>query len=78
MSDPLKASPRELNDVSSPLAIPVEVEIFINPDGSVTFADLEERMISLVQVLNPDHSLACNVPALLEQQPEIVDRDGEI
>ena len=41
--------------------IPVEIEIYLNPDGSVTFADLEEHAISLARELDPDAVLACDV-----------------
>ena len=34
--------------------VPVEVEIYINADGSVTFADLEEKTVLIAQSLNPE------------------------
>jgi hypothetical protein len=44
------------------LPVPVEVEIYINSDGSVTFADLEEKTVLIAQSLNPDQPLACQPP----------------
>lgn len=43
-------------------SIPVEFEIFVNPDGSVTFADLEEHAIAIARELDPDCTPACDVP----------------
>lgn len=43
--------------------IPIEIEIYLNPDGSVTFADLEEHIVPLARELDPDSVLACDVPA---------------
>ncbi|MBN1310844.1 MAG: hypothetical protein JXB30_05430 [Anaerolineae bacterium] len=34
--------------------LPAEVEVYINPDGSVTFADLEANMVSVARKLDPD------------------------
>lgn len=42
--------------------LPVEVEVYIEPDGSVTFADLEAHMLPVAHELNPDEPLACDVP----------------
>lgn len=33
--------------------LPIEVEIYINPDGSVTFADLEASLIPVAEKLEP-------------------------
>lgn len=33
--------------------LPTEVEIYINPDGSVTFADLEASLVLVAQKLDP-------------------------
>ena len=41
--------------------IPVEIEIYVNPDGSVTFADLEEQAIEIARALDPDCELACDL-----------------
>lgn len=42
--------------------LPVEVEVYINPDGSVIFADLESGMLPVAAALNPDQPLACDAP----------------
>jgi hypothetical protein len=34
--------------------IPVEVEIYVNADGSVTFADLEEMTVWIARSLDPE------------------------
>jgi hypothetical protein len=39
--------------------LPVEVEIYIEADGSVVFADLAADVAPLAQELNPDQPLAC-------------------
>jgi hypothetical protein len=39
-------------DTGKPL-LPTEVEIYINPDGSVTFADLEASLIAVARKLDP-------------------------
>ena len=44
------------------LTVPVEVEIYVNPDGSVTFADLEEKAMLIAQRLNPEQPLVCHHP----------------
>jgi hypothetical protein len=51
------------------LPVPVEVEIYINSDGSVTFADLEERVALIAQRLNPDQPLACQPPGPTADPP---------
>ena len=33
--------------------LPAEVEVYVNPDGSVTFADLEADMVSVARKLDP-------------------------
>ena len=38
----------------TPPRIPVEVEVYIAPDGSVTFADLEAGMLPAARELDPD------------------------
>jgi hypothetical protein len=50
--------------------LPVEVEVFINPDGSVTFADLEAGTLPIVYHLNPEDPLACDLPDRTVEQPE--------
>ncbi|GAB4470296.1 MAG: hypothetical protein Kow00124_06350 [Anaerolineae bacterium] len=42
--------------------LPVEIELYIEPDGTVTFADLAAETIPIAHELNPDHPLACDVP----------------
>jgi hypothetical protein len=55
--------------------IPVEIEIYLNPDGSVTFADLEEHAIDLARELDPDAVLACDItPQDASSAPEESDR----
>jgi hypothetical protein len=44
--------------------VPVEVEIYINADGSVTFADLEEKTVLIAQSLDPDQPPVCHRPGL--------------
>ena len=39
--------------------LPVEVEIYIEADGSVTFADLAAEIMPIAFELNPEDSLAC-------------------
>jgi hypothetical protein len=51
------------------LPVPVEVEVYINSDGSVTFADLEERVALIAQHLNPDQPLACQPPGSTVDSP---------
>ena len=42
--------------------LPVEVEVYIEADGAVTFADPEAGMLPVARELNPDQPLACDVP----------------
>ncbi len=42
--------------------LPVEVEIYIQPDGTVVFADLAADTVPIAQQLNPDQPLICDVP----------------
>ncbi len=44
--------PDRQNDTGKSL-LPIEVEIYINPDGSVTFADLEASLIPVAEKLEP-------------------------
>jgi hypothetical protein len=44
----------QADDQERKLPVPVEVEIYINTDGSVTFADLEEKTVLIAQSLNPE------------------------
>ena len=41
--------------------VPEEVEIYINPDGSVTFADLSEGALPIARDLAPKDPLVCDV-----------------
>ncbi len=52
----------QTNPPNSPL--PIEVEVYIDPDGTVTFADLEASLIPIVRWLNPDDPLGCDVPGV--------------
>jgi hypothetical protein len=54
-------SPKDRHVAHQPLEIPVEIEIFLNPDGSVTFADLEESAVAIARALDPNCDLACDV-----------------
>ena len=47
---------------SEPVELPVEVEIYIEADGSVVFADLAADVAPLAQELNPDQPLSCEPP----------------
>lgn len=40
---------------------PVELEVFIESDGTVVFADLAADAIPVARILNPDQPLACDV-----------------
>lgn len=51
------------------LPLPVEVEVYIEADGTVTFADLEAGMLPVARELNPDEPLACDVPAASSEEP---------
>lgn len=57
-----RPAPDAPNGAASPL--PVEVEVYINPDGSVTFADLEAGMLPVAEALNPGWPLASDAPQL--------------
>jgi hypothetical protein len=59
----------QANDQEGRLPVPVEVEVYINPDGSVTFADLEEQTVLIAQRLNPDQPLTCQPPGLTDDPP---------
>jgi len=43
-------------------ALPIEVELYIQPDGSVVFADLAMEVLPVAQALNPDQPLLCDIP----------------
>lgn len=49
------------NNSSSAAQVPVEVEIYINTDGSVTFADLAAEVIPIAMKLNPEEPIRCGV-----------------
>ena len=42
-----------------PVELPVEVEIYIEADGSVTFADLAADVAPIAHELNPEEPPAC-------------------
>ena len=42
--------------------LPVEIELYVNPDGSVTFADLEASLVQIAQQLNPAVSSKRSMP----------------
>jgi len=43
-------------------SFPVEVTLYVNPDGSVTFADLAAGMLDIAYRLNPDQNLVRDLP----------------
>jgi len=47
-----------------------EIELFIEADGTVVFADLAAEMIPVAEKLNPDHSLACDVSPSITEKDE--------
>ena len=50
--------------------LPVEVEFYIEADGTVVFADLAADLIPIAQELNPDQPLVCDVPPRSETEQE--------
>jgi len=50
--------------------LPIEVEVYINPDGSVTFADLEAGTLPIAHHLNPDQPLVCDVDVPGDEVPD--------
>jgi len=52
-----------MSENKSPLP-QIEIEIYVNADGSVTFADLAEDMVEVARRLNPDQALACDAPPI--------------
>lgn len=46
---------------SDQLRLPVQVELYINRDGTVTFADLAADILPIAATLNPNQPLACDV-----------------
>ena len=55
---------------TSDVRLPIEVEIYVNPDGSVTFADLEAGTLPIVRELNPGESLVCGVKSQTEAEDD--------
>lgn len=55
--------------------LPIEIEFYIEPDGSVTFADLAAEIVPVAHSLNPDHPLACEVPPPSEER-DVAARDA--
>lgn len=47
---------------SSKTSLPIQVELYINADGSVTFADLEEKTLPIAHRLDPDRPLPGDQP----------------
>ncbi len=54
-------TPDTKDDTGKPL-LPTEVEIYINPDGSVTFADLEASLVPVAQKLRPGSMTSADEP----------------
>ena len=54
--------PENTHTPATPEAVklPIEVEIFIEADGTVTFADMAAEVVSIAIELNPDAELACD------------------
>lgn len=52
------------------LKLPVEVEIYIDPDGSVVFADLEQKVIPIARRLNPGNELVAGAKPLAKDAVE--------
>lgn len=42
--------------------LPVEIEFYIEADGTVVFADLAADILPIAHELNPDQALACDLP----------------
>jgi len=55
-----RIGPRPAKPDTDHFRLPIEIEVFINDDGSVTFADLESGSISMARSLNPDVPLPCD------------------
>lgn len=53
--------PKSPESEDDDLRLPIEVEVYINPDGSVTFADLEAGTLPIAHQLDPDQPLFCDV-----------------
>jgi hypothetical protein len=53
--------------------LPVEVEFYIEADGTVVFADLAADLVPIAQELNPEQPLVCDVPTpkLPESEEEV-------
>ncbi len=41
---------------------PSEVSVFVDKDGSITFSDLPADLAEIALLLDPDATLACEVP----------------
>ncbi len=52
----MRTNPDKQDDARKPL-VPIEVEIYVNPDGSVTFADLEASLVPVARKLDPDSAM---------------------
>jgi hypothetical protein len=61
----MTASPTPPSSDSEPL-LPVEIEFYIEADGTVVFADLAADIIPIAQELNPDQPLLCDLPDAAE------------
>lgn len=58
-------------------SFPLEIEFYIEPDGTVTFADLAADILPVAQALNPDQPLACDVPSRPEHDVALSEQAGE-
>jgi len=52
----------EPEDKKQELNLPVEIELYIEPDGTVTFADLAAEALPIATSLHPDQPLSCDLP----------------
>ena len=53
-------------DDSQESPLPVEVELYVEPDGTVVFADLAADVLPIACALDPDQSLAHIVRGLCD------------
>jgi hypothetical protein len=59
----LISAPGSEGDSRRQSPLPVEVEIYVEADGSVTFADLAAELLPLARQLDPDLAVGGKEPA---------------
>lgn len=73
-------SPEGQPDKEEEFLLPIEVEIYIEPDGSVTFADLEAGTLPIAQQLDPNWQQGegeiCLPPSNIKQTDEETEEDA--